>query len=101
MLINHRYFYNNNNNNNNNNKRVLDCNSCVCTRNEETRGGERWLLGGIEKCIKICEDRGKLVIIGDIYARVDDSEVGGVAGKFGVSGANENGRKLRCVRKRD
>ena len=29
-----------------------------------------------------------------------DSEVGGVASKFGVSGANENGRKLRCVRKR-
>ena len=28
---------------------VLDCDSCLCTRNGEIRGGKRWLLGGIER----------------------------------------------------
>ena len=41
------------------------------------------------------------MIIGDMNARAGDSEVG-VAGKFGVSGVNENGRKLTemCTEKR-
>ena len=44
--------------------------------------------------IDVCEDRWKVVIIGDMNARVGYSEVGGVVGIFGVSGVNENGRKL-------
>ena len=43
----------------------------------------------------------KVVVIGDMNARVGDSDVEGVIGKFKVSGANENGKKLRCIRKRD
>ena len=34
------------------------------------------------------------MIIGDMNARVGESEVKGVVGKFGVSEVNENGRKL-------
>ena len=51
--------------------------------------------------IDVCEDRGKVVIIGDMNAKVGDREVEGIVEKYRVSGANENGRKLRCVRKRD
>ena len=42
------------------------------------------------------------MIIGDMNARVGNSEVESVVGKFGVSGANENGRKLieLCTEKR-
>ena len=56
----------------------------------------------LKGCIEVCEDRRKVVIIGDINARVDDSEVEGVVGKSGVLGANENGRKLieMCSEKR-
>ena len=43
-------------------------------------------MGGIEKCTEVCEDRGKVVIIGDMSARVGDREIEGVVGKFGVSG---------------
>ena len=46
----------------------------------------------LKGCIDVCEDRGKVVIIGVINARVGDSEVEGVVGKSGVSGVNENGR---------
>ena len=69
---------------------VLDCDSCVCPRNGEIGGEERCLLGGIERAYRVCEDRGKVVIIGDMNARVGDSEVEGVVGKFGVSWVNEN-----------
>ena len=34
------------------------------------------------------------MVIGDINARVGDSKVEGVVGKFGVSEMKENGRKL-------
>ena len=34
------------------------------------------------------------MISGDMNARFGDSEVEGGLGKFGVSGVNENGRKL-------
>ena len=42
------------------------------------------------------------MITGDMNARVGDSEVEGVVGKFGASGANKNGRKLMemCTEKR-
>ena len=60
-------------------------------RSEGKRDGFREELKG---CIEVCEDRGKVVIIGDMNARMGDSEVEGVVGKFGVLGTNENGRKL-------
>ena len=66
----------------------------MCPRKGEIGGGERFLLGGI--------DIGKVVIVGDMNARVGDGEVEGVVGKFGVSGVTENGRKLieMCTEKR-
>ena len=39
----------------------------------------------LKGCIDICEDRGKVVIIGDVNARVGDSKIRGVISKFGVS----------------
>ena len=47
----------------------------------------------------VCEDRGKVIRIIDVNARLGDSEV---VGKFGESGENENGRKLieLCTKKR-
>ena len=62
-----------------------------CKRPKDERDG---FWGELKGCIEVCEDRGKVVIIGDMNARVGDSKVEGVVGKFGVSGANENGRKL-------
>ena len=59
-------------------------------RSEEERDGFWKELKGN---IRVCEDRGKVVIIGDMNARVGDNEIG-VVGKFGVSWANENERKL-------
>ena len=47
----------------------------------------------LKGCIKAYEDRRRLLVIGDMNAKVRD-EVEGVASKFGVSGMNENGRKL-------
>ena len=42
------------------------------------------------------------MIIGDMIARVGDSEVERVVGKFRVSGMNENGKELieMCTEKR-
>ena len=51
----------------------------------------------LKRCIDAYEDRGKVLIIGDMNVRVGDSEVEGVVGKFGVSGVYENGRKLMRV----
>ena len=53
-------------------------------------------------CIEVCEDRVKVVVVGNMNARVGDSKVEGVVGKCGVSGVNKNGRKLieMCTEKR-
>ena len=42
---------------------------------------------------KACENKWKLMVIGDMNARVGESEVEDGVGKFGVSRKNENGRK--------
>ena len=55
-------------------------------RPEEERDGFWEELKG---CIVVCKERGKVMIIGNMNARVGDSEVEGVAGKFEVSGSNE------------
>ena len=44
---------------------VLDCDSCICTGNGEMRGGKRWL-EELKGCIDVCEDRGKVEVIGDM-----------------------------------
>ena len=38
-----------------------------------------------------------VVLLGDFNARVGDGEVEGVAGKYGVSGENENDERLLDV----
>ena len=52
--------------------------------------------------IEVCEDRWKVVVIGEMNTRVRDSEVEGVTGKSEVSGMNEKGEKLieLCMEKK-
>ena len=56
--------------------------------------GRRRIWKELKGCIDVCEDKRKVVITEDMNARVGDSEVEGVVGKCGVSGVNDNGRKL-------
>ena len=48
----------------------------------------------LKRCIEVCEDTGKVVVIGDMNVRVGDNVEEGAVGKFGVSSTNVNGRKL-------
>ena len=41
-----------------------------------------------------CENEGRVLVIGDMNATAVDREMEGVVGKYGVSGMNENGRKV-------
>ena len=50
-------------------------------------------------CIEACEDKGRVVVIGDMNDIAGDSEVEGVVGKFEVSGTTENGKKLIELRR--
>ena len=79
----------------------MDCDSCVCPRNGEIEEERDVFWEELKGCIDVCQDRGRVVITGDMNAMLGDSEVG-VVGKFGVSGVNENGRKLieMCIEKR-
>ena len=61
-------------------------------REQRRRERERFLKK-LKGCIKAYDDRRRLLVIGDMNTKVRD-EVEGVAGKFGVSRMNENGRKL-------
>ena len=45
--------------------------------------------------------KGGALIIGVMNAVVGDRELEGIVGKFGISGMNENGRKLRKLPKND
>ena len=62
----------------------MDCDNCVIPQeliSEEERD-EFWK--ELKGCIEVCEDRGKVVVIGVMDARVRDSEVKGFVDKFGV-----------------
>ena len=52
--------------------------------------GRRRIWKELKGCIDVCEDKRKVVITEDMNARVGDSEVERVVGKFGVSGVNDN-----------
>ena len=49
---------------------------------------------GKKGCIEARKDTGSVLVIGYMNARVEDGEMGGIDGKFRVSGMKENGRKL-------
>ena len=63
----------------------MECDKCLCIQKWRDRFWKE-----LKECIEACEDR----VIGDINARVGDSKVEGIVGKFGLSGMNEYGRKL-------
>ena len=56
----------------------------------------------LKGCTNPGEDGGRVLVIGDMNAKVRGCEMEGVVGKFGVSGMNENGRKLiePCMEKK-
>ena len=54
----------------------------------------------LKGCIEACEDRGRILVIEDMNSRMEDCKAECVRGKFGVSGMNENARKLIRARKR-
>ena len=45
----------------------------------------------LKGCIEACEDRRRVLVIGDKNIIVGDREVESVVAKFAVSGMNENG----------
>ena len=53
----------------------------------------------LTRCVEGLSRRNYVVVLGDLNARVGDSEVEGVVGKFGVPDRNESGEKLleMCV----
>ena len=53
----------------------------------------------LTRCVEGLSRRNIVVVLGDLNARVGDSEVEGVVGKFGVPDRNESGEKLleMCV----
>ena len=76
-------------------------------------GGERWVIISaygpgserceeerngfweeLSECIGSFEERERVVVLGDLNARVGEEPVEGVIGEFGVPGVNENGEKL-------
>ncbi len=44
--------------------------------------------------LKKFENVKRIFLLGDMNARVENTETGGVAGKYGVEGVNENGQYL-------
>ncbi len=73
---------------------------CVCVY---TPVNERGMKGKM-KLVKFWEDVGQVVkkfenvrrlfLLGDMNARVGSKEIGGVVGRYGVDGVNENGQHL-------
>ena len=51
----------------------------------------------LKSCIKACEDKGGIMLIGNMNARVRDNAVESVQGNLDVSRVSENGRKLSYV----
>ena len=52
---------------------------------------------GLTRCVDGLSTRNYIVVLGDLNARVGDGELEGVVGKYGVSGENESGERLRYV----
>ena len=78
---------------------ILKCDKCACTSNDQERRVNFW--EGLKGCIEALDDKGKILVLGYMNARVGDREVEGVVGICVVSKTNENGRKLRsCARNR-
>ncbi len=44
--------------------------------------------------LKKCENVRRVFLLGDMNARVGSTEIGGVVGRYGVEGVNENGQHL-------
>ena len=67
-----------------------------CERSEGERD-EFW--NELTRCVDGLSTRNCVVVLGDLNARVDDGEVEGVVGKYGVPGENESSERLfdMCV----
>ena len=65
-------------------------------RSEEERD-EFW--NDLTRCVDGLSTRNYVIVLGDLNARVDDGELEGVVGKYGVPGENESGERLldMCV----
>ena len=48
----------------------------------------------LNECVKECRADEKVVVLGDMNAKVGEHEIDGITGKYGVPGVNENGERL-------
>ena len=61
----------------------------------EKRGDERELFWeSLNECIASFSEDERVIVLGDLNAKVGDREIEGVIGKYGVPGVNENGESL-------
>lgn len=56
----------------------------------------------LNECLSTFDDNERIVVLGDLNAKVGDRGVDGVIGKYGVPGVNENGERLVevCIERR-
>ena len=56
----------------------------------------------LNECLSTFDDNERIVVLGDLNAKVGDRVVEGVIGKYGVPGVNENGERLVevCIERR-
>ncbi|MEL7177812.1 MAG: reverse transcriptase domain-containing protein [Pseudomonadota bacterium] len=65
--------------------------------NKSTKGGKKEMdvfWEEVSECVKKFEPERKIIVMGDMNAKVGEEEIEGVVGKWGVAGVNENGEYL-------